>query len=209
MQPPLTLFIAMSAFGPTHLSTSPSPPQCRRTSWMPHKGLFIKDIPTEGEGGWPKSRHSKGGCVDLVLEIRPKCGQGEGGGPKSQKFCGRTLWMPPPLRGMEQMTEQRASLAAASASCFEFFLWRSPVRSALALLNYARRRLLRCPLSLARWKMEDWRGFPTRLRLLKFPILILKGSLARPPSIPTLCSFLKSCLRCILCPRVVSAIGCS
>ena len=25
--------------------------------------------------------------MDLVLEIRPKCGQGEGGGPKSPKFC--------------------------------------------------------------------------------------------------------------------------
>ena len=120
-----------------------------------------------------------------------------------------TYLMDAPLRGMEQMTEQRASLAAASAaaSCFEFFLWRSPVRPWLYLIMQeggccdAR--------SLARWKMEDWRGFPTRLRLLKFPILILKGSLARPPAIPTLRSFFKSCLRCIKCPRVVSTNCCS
>ena len=32
-----------------------------------------------GEGGWPKSRHSKGGCVDFILYFWPKCGQGGGG----------------------------------------------------------------------------------------------------------------------------------
>ena len=43
-----------------------------------------------GRWGWSKNRHSKGGCVDLVLDIRPKCGQG-GGGYKTRKFCGRPL----------------------------------------------------------------------------------------------------------------------
>ena len=28
-------------------------------------GPFIKDVRTKGGWGWPKSRHSKGGCVDL------------------------------------------------------------------------------------------------------------------------------------------------
>ena len=56
-------------------------------------GPFIKDVRTKG--GWPKGRLSNRGCVDLILEIRPKCGQGEGGGPKSQKLCRRPLWMVP------------------------------------------------------------------------------------------------------------------
>ena len=57
--------------------------------------LYIKDLRTGGEGGWSKSRHSNGGCVDLVLWINPKFGQGGGGGPKSRKFCGRPLCMAP------------------------------------------------------------------------------------------------------------------
>ena len=40
-----------------------------------------------------QSRRSKGGWVNLLLEISPKCGQGGGGGQKSRKFCGRHLWM--------------------------------------------------------------------------------------------------------------------
>ena len=28
------------------------------------------------EGDWPKSRHSKGGCINLLLEISSKCRQG-------------------------------------------------------------------------------------------------------------------------------------
>ena len=30
-------------------------------------GTNHKGSPHQGEGGWLKSRHSKGGCVDLVL----------------------------------------------------------------------------------------------------------------------------------------------
>ena len=41
-----------------------------------------------------KCRRSKGGCVDVVLWILPKCRQG-GGGPKSQKLCRRHLSMAP------------------------------------------------------------------------------------------------------------------
>ena len=61
------------------------------------KGPFIKHVRNnEGRGVCPKADiDSKGGCVDLVLEIRPKCGQGKGGGPKSLKFCGRPSWMVP------------------------------------------------------------------------------------------------------------------
>ena len=29
------------------------------------EGPFIRDIRAKGEDGWPKGRHSKGGCVDL------------------------------------------------------------------------------------------------------------------------------------------------
>ena len=39
-----------------------------------HWGPYIKDVRTVGD--WPKSRHSKGGCVNLVLQINPKFGQG-------------------------------------------------------------------------------------------------------------------------------------
>ena len=47
-----------------------------------------------GEGGWPKSRHSKGGCVNLVLEISPKCGQ-EGRGLKIPKKLGTSFMYGP------------------------------------------------------------------------------------------------------------------
>ena len=32
-----------------------------------HKGPYLNDVYTEGEGGFTKCRRSKGGCVDLVL----------------------------------------------------------------------------------------------------------------------------------------------
>ena len=48
-----------------------------------------------GGGGLTECRCSKGGCVDLVLWILPKCRQGGGGGPKSQKLCRRHLSMAP------------------------------------------------------------------------------------------------------------------
>ena len=50
-----------------------------------------------GGGGLTKCRRSKGGCLDLVLWILPKCRQGGGGGPKSQKLCRRHLSMVPTL----------------------------------------------------------------------------------------------------------------
>ena len=43
-----------------------------------------------GGGRGPKSVHSKGGCVNLVLRAWPKCVQGGGGGLKSRKICVRT-----------------------------------------------------------------------------------------------------------------------
>ena len=45
----------------------------------------IKYVHTEGEGGMLKSGRgrSKGGCVELLLEIRPNCRQGGRGGPKT------------------------------------------------------------------------------------------------------------------------------
>ena len=51
------------------------------------KGPFMKDIRTKGEQDWHKGgrRHSEERCVDLVLEIRPKCGQG-GRGSKIPKI---------------------------------------------------------------------------------------------------------------------------
>ena len=48
--------------------------------WCPHQ---------RGEGS-RKSRHSKGSCVNLVLEISPKCGQG-GSGLKIPKKIGDIL----------------------------------------------------------------------------------------------------------------------
>ena len=42
-------------------------------------GPFIKDVGTKGEGGWPKRRHSKGDCVDLVLEIWQNADKGREG----------------------------------------------------------------------------------------------------------------------------------
>ena len=57
------------------------------TSWNSSKGPFLNDIYTEGGRGLTKCRRSKGGCVDLVLWILPKCRQRGGGGPKSQKLC--------------------------------------------------------------------------------------------------------------------------
>ena len=43
------------------------------TSWNSSKGPFLNDIYTEGGRGLTKCRRSKGGCVDLVLWILPKC----------------------------------------------------------------------------------------------------------------------------------------
>ena len=53
-----------------------------------HKGR----PPQRGEGGWSKSRHSKRGCVDLLLYINPKFGQGGGRGSKNPKLL-RTFFM--------------------------------------------------------------------------------------------------------------------
>ena len=47
------------------------------------------------KGGLTKCRRSKGGCVDLVLWILPKCRQGGGGGPEFRKLCRRHLSMAP------------------------------------------------------------------------------------------------------------------
>ena len=44
----------------------------RRPTPPSPSGLFIKDVHRKGEGVWSKSRHGKGGCMDLVLWIRPK-----------------------------------------------------------------------------------------------------------------------------------------
>ena len=49
------------------------------------KGPYLNDVYTEGRGGITKCRHSKGGCVDLVLWILPKCRQG-GRGSKIPKI---------------------------------------------------------------------------------------------------------------------------
>ena len=50
----------------------------------------MKDVRKEGGGGWPKSRHNKGGCVDLVLYFIPKCGQG-GRGSKILKILQKSF----------------------------------------------------------------------------------------------------------------------
>ena len=50
------------------------------------KGPYLNDVYTEGGGGLAKWRHSKGGCVDLVLWILPKCRQG-GEGVQNPKNC--------------------------------------------------------------------------------------------------------------------------
>ena len=49
--------------------------------WRPHMGSL--------KCGW-----SKGGCVNLILQISSKCGQG-GGGQKIRKCCGCHFWMCP------------------------------------------------------------------------------------------------------------------
>ena len=55
-------------------------------------GPFIKDVRMEGEGGWPKSRHSKGGCVDFQsIQILDK-----GRGSKNPKIL-RTSFMNGPV----------------------------------------------------------------------------------------------------------------
>ena len=59
-----------------------------------HKGPSINDVRTQGGRGSWKSRCSKGGCVNFIVSINSKCGQG-GGGQKSENFCGRHLWMAP------------------------------------------------------------------------------------------------------------------
>ena len=43
---------------------------------MQRMGPYLNDVYTEGGGGLTKCRHSKGGCVDLVFWILPKCRQG-------------------------------------------------------------------------------------------------------------------------------------
>ena len=40
-----------------------------------------------GEGGLTKCRHSKGGCLDLVLWILPNCRQGGGEGVQDPENC--------------------------------------------------------------------------------------------------------------------------
>ena len=50
---------------------------------------------TEGGAVSWKSGRSKGGCVNLIVQIRSKCGQGRGGGEKIQKCCGYHNWKPP------------------------------------------------------------------------------------------------------------------
>ena len=62
-----------------------------RCRWGPCE----KDVRFKGEGGQPKSRHSKRGCVDFILQ----CGQGMGGSLKAQKFCRYPLWMVPNVVG--------------------------------------------------------------------------------------------------------------
>ena len=41
----------------------------------------------EGGGGSCKSGRSKGGCMNFILQISSKCGQGEKGVKKSQNFA--------------------------------------------------------------------------------------------------------------------------
>ena len=54
----------------------------RRDGQIYHEGPSINDVytPLEGEGSW-KSRHGKGGCINFILQISSKCGQGGGGQP--------------------------------------------------------------------------------------------------------------------------------
>ena len=60
-----------------------------------HKGPYIKDVRSGmGGGGQPKSRHSKGGCVDLLLQLQPKFGQG-GRGSKNPKNFADVLYVWP------------------------------------------------------------------------------------------------------------------
>ena len=47
-------------------------------------GPYLNDVYTEG--GLTKCRRSKGGCVDLVLRILPKCRQG-GEGVQNPQNC--------------------------------------------------------------------------------------------------------------------------
>ena len=42
---------------------------------------------SEGGGGSWKSGHSKGGCVNCILQISSKCGQGGEGVKKSENFA--------------------------------------------------------------------------------------------------------------------------
>ena len=50
---------------------------------------------SEGGGGSWKSRHSRGDCVNFVVQISSKCGQGGEGVKKSENFAdviyGRSL----------------------------------------------------------------------------------------------------------------------
>ena len=50
------------------------------------RSAYLNDVRSEGgRGGWPKSKRSKGGCLDLVLQINPNCWQG-GRGSKIWKI---------------------------------------------------------------------------------------------------------------------------
>ena len=57
-----------------------------------------------GRGSW-KSGRSKGGCVNFILEIRSKCGQG-GRGSKNQKILRMSL-MDAPLAERAQEAESK------------------------------------------------------------------------------------------------------
>ena len=69
-----------------------------RVGWRPQswpKGPFVKDVRTKGGRG-------VGQKGDIVWEVAwiyyCRCGQNAdkgGGGPKSRKFCGHSLWMAP------------------------------------------------------------------------------------------------------------------
>ena len=58
------------------------------------RGLPLSTYAPRGRGRWPKCVRSKGGCVNLLLQIWPKCVQG-GRGCQSWKICVSSKWKPP------------------------------------------------------------------------------------------------------------------
>ena len=125
------------------------------------KGACTYDVCSgRGGGGYPKSRCSKGGCVNLVLWFGPKCRQGGRGGQKFRKFCRRLMYMPPysiSVESFRHLTKLKSQVAAGHCGPLHLLL-RS--KSQVERKMIVTRAFQIAPRLVCRWRALDGeRGF--------------------------------------------------